>query len=98
MTDMKPPAPINPPKRLLYGPGPTQVHPRVYEALGKQVVGHLDPYFFQVFQEIQRLLRVVFGTKNEFTVVVSGTGSAGMETAVGNFTEPGGKFAVLANG
>ncbi len=98
MTEIKSPAPINPPKRLLYGPGPTQVHPRVYEALGKQVVGHLDPYFFQVFQEIQRLLRVVFGTKNEFTVVVSGTGSAGMETAVGNFTEPGGKFAVLANG
>lgn len=89
---------IQPPKRLLFGPGPTQVEPRVYEALGKQVVGHLDPYYFEVMGEVRRLLRHVFGTKNECTFPISGTGSAGMETAVANFVEPGSKFAVFANG
>ncbi len=91
-------SPINPPKRLLFGPGPTQVHPRVYEALSKPIVGHLDPYFFEVFQDVQRMLRNVFGTKNEFTITISGTGTSGMEAAVANFTEPGMKFAIFANG
>ena len=89
---------IQPPKRLLFGPGPTMVHPRVYQALAQPVVGHLDPYFFEVLGEVRRLLRVAFGTTNEFTVAISGTGSAGMETAVGNFVEPDSKFAVFANG
>lgn len=74
------------------------VAPRVYEALSQPVVGHLDPYFFEVVGEARRLLRIAFGTKNEFTLAISGTGSSGMETAVGNFVEPDSKFAVFANG
>jgi len=89
---------IHPPKRLLYGPGPGQVHPRVYRAMAQPIVGHLDAYFFEVSSNIQRLLRTVFGTKNEITFVISATGSGGMETAVSNFVEPGTKVAVFANG
>jgi alanine-glyoxylate transaminase/serine-glyoxylate transaminase/serine-pyruvate transaminase len=89
---------IAPPKRFLFGPGPSPVHPRVYEAMRQPIVGHLDPYFFQVNQEIQRGLRLCWGTKNEFTMVISGTGSAGMETAVANFVEPGSKVGMFANG
>ncbi len=89
---------IHPPKRLLYGPGPSQVHPRVYEALSKQVVGHLDPYFFEVSQGIQRMLRTVFETTNDLTLVISATGSGGMETAVSNFVEPGTKVGLFSAG
>ena len=89
---------IQPPQRFLFGPGPTQVHARVYEALSRPIVGHLDPYFFKVSEEIQRLLRVVFATNNELTFVISATGSGGMETAISNFVEPGTKVAVFANG
>jgi alanine-glyoxylate transaminase/serine-glyoxylate transaminase/serine-pyruvate transaminase len=74
------------------------VHPRVYEALAKPIVGHLDPYFIQVMQDVQQLLKTTFGTKDGATLVISGTGSAGMEAAVANFVEPGAKFAVFANG
>lgn len=74
------------------------VEPRVYEALAQPVVGHLDPYFFEVAADVRESLRAVFGTHNELTIAVSGTGSSGMETAVGNFVEPGSKFAVFANG
>ena len=91
-------APLNPPKRLLLGPGPSMVAPRVYEAMAKAIVGHLDPYFFQVSDEVRRLLGVVFSTRNEFNIAVSGTGSAGMEAAVANFAEEGAKFAVFVNG
>jgi alanine-glyoxylate transaminase / serine-glyoxylate transaminase / serine-pyruvate transaminase len=91
-------APLNPPKRLLMGPGPTTVEPRVYEAMGKQIVGHLDPFFFEVVEDIRKLLGLVFGTSNTFNMAISGTGSAGMEAAVANFVEPGSKFAVFANG
>ena len=80
------------------GPGPSPVEPRVYEAIAKPIVGHLDPYFFEVVSDIHELLRKTFGTRNEFTMVISGTGSAGMEAAVTNFVEAGTKFAVLANG
>src|SRR6202142_4086994 len=76
---------VHPPKRLLFGPGPSQVHPRVYQALAQPVVGHLDAYFFEISSNIQRLLRTVFGTKNELTFVISATGSGGMETAISNF-------------
>jgi len=91
-------SPLQPPRRYLFGPGPSMVHPRVYEALSKPIVGHLDPYFFQVMGDIQQLLKPVFGTKDGVTTVISGTGSAGMEAAVSNFVEPGAKFAVFANG
>jgi alanine-glyoxylate transaminase/serine-glyoxylate transaminase/serine-pyruvate transaminase len=89
---------IHPPKRLLFGPGPSQVHPRVYEAMAQPVVGHLDPYFFEVAQANQRMLRHVFGTENEWTFVISATGSGGMETAVSNFVETGTKVVVFAAG
>ncbi len=58
---------IHAPKRLLYGPGPSQVHPRIYQAMAQPVVGHLDPYFFQISQQVQKGLRTVFGTANEMT-------------------------------
>jgi alanine-glyoxylate transaminase/serine-glyoxylate transaminase/serine-pyruvate transaminase len=89
---------LAPPRRFLFGPGPSMVHPRVYEALSKPIVGHLDPYFIQVMQDVQQLLKTAFGTKDGATLVISGTGSAGMEAAVANFVEPAAKFAVFANG
>ncbi len=90
--------PLKPPRRLLFGPGPTMVEPRVYSAMSTPIVGHLDAYFFQVVEDIRNLLKSVFGTANDFSMAISGTGSAGMETAVANFAEPGAKFAVFANG
>ncbi len=89
---------IHPPQRLLFGPGPSQVHPRVYQALAQPIVGHLDAYFFEISANIQRMLRNVFGTKNELTFVISATGSGGMETAISNFVLPGMKVVSFANG
>jgi alanine-glyoxylate transaminase/serine-glyoxylate transaminase/serine-pyruvate transaminase len=66
--------------------------------MAQPIVGHLDPYFFQVNEEIRHGLQTCFGTKNEFTMVISGTGSAGMETAVANFVEPGARIGIFANG
>ena len=91
-------SPLEPPKRYLYGPGPSMVDPRVYEALSKPVVGHLDPYFFEIMAGIEQSLKTIYGTVEGTTMVISGTGSAGMEAAVANFVEPGEKFAVFANG
>jgi alanine-glyoxylate transaminase/serine-glyoxylate transaminase/serine-pyruvate transaminase len=89
---------LQPPRRYLFGPGPSMVHPRVYEALSKPIVGHLDPYFIQVMADVQQLLKTAFGTNDGATLVISGAGSAGMEAAVVNFVEPGTKLAVFANG
>lgn len=89
---------LNPPKRLLYGPGPSMVEPRVYDAMSKPIVGHLDPFFFEITQAVKQGLNSAFGTANEFTVAMSATGSGGMETAVANFVEPGSKFLVFAAG
>jgi alanine-glyoxylate transaminase/serine-glyoxylate transaminase/serine-pyruvate transaminase len=89
---------LQPPHRYLFGPGPSMVHPRVYEALAKPIVGHLDPYFIQVMSDVQQLLKTAFGTTDAATLVISGTGSAGMEAAVANFVEPAAKIAVFANG
>lgn len=89
---------LSAPVRQLFGPGPSPVHPRVYAAMQQPIVGHLDPFFFQVNEEIREGLKLCFGTTNEFTMVISGTGSAGMETAVANFVEPGSRFAVFCNG
>ncbi len=74
------------------------VHPRVYEALSKPIVGHLDPYFIQVMSDVQQLLKTAYGTTDGATLVISGTGSAGMEAAIANFVESGSKLAVFANG
>ena len=75
-------APLNPPRRLLLGPGPSIVAPRVYAAMSKPLVGHLDPYFFEITEQIRSLLGYVFSTRNEFNMAMSGTGSSGMEAAV----------------
>jgi alanine-glyoxylate transaminase/serine-glyoxylate transaminase/serine-pyruvate transaminase len=89
---------LNPPRRILMGPGPSDTHPRVLAALGAPTVGHLDPYFLQVMSQTQVMLRRVFQTANELTLAVSGTGSAGMETCVVNLIEPGDKMLVCVNG
>jgi len=89
---------LQPPQRYLFGPGPSMVHPRVYQALSKPIVGHLDPYFIQVMEDVQQLLKTAYGTTAGATLVISGTGSAGMEAAVANFVQPGAKFAIFANG
>jgi alanine-glyoxylate transaminase/serine-glyoxylate transaminase/serine-pyruvate transaminase len=89
---------IHPPQRLLFGPGPTQVAPSVYTAMSQTIVSHLDPYFFQVSEGIQEMLRAVFGTSNKLTFAISGTGSGGMETAISSLVEQGTKVCVFANG
>jgi alanine-glyoxylate transaminase / serine-glyoxylate transaminase / serine-pyruvate transaminase len=89
---------VQAPKRLLFGPGPSPVAPRVYEAMQQNVVGHLDPFFLQTAAEVRRLIGHAFSTANEFNLALSGTGSSGMEAAVANFTGPGTKFALLSNG
>jgi alanine-glyoxylate transaminase / serine-glyoxylate transaminase / serine-pyruvate transaminase len=74
------------------------VAPRVYQALSQPIVGHLDPYFFEIVEDVRKLLAYAFSTANEFNIAISGTGTSGMETAVANFVEPGAKCAVLSNG
>ena len=87
----------NPP-RLLLGPGPSMVHPRVLRAMASPLVGHLDPYFLQIMEITQKLLRYVFGTQNDLTIPVSGTGSAAMEAALANVIEPGDPVLICING
>jgi alanine-glyoxylate transaminase / serine-glyoxylate transaminase / serine-pyruvate transaminase len=89
---------LKPPLRILMGPGPSDTHPRVLAALGAPTVGHLDPYFLQVMNEVQDMLKHVFQTTNEMTLAVSGTGSAGMETCVVNLVEPGDTVLIGING
>src|SRR5437868_5033715 len=86
------------PQRVLLGPGPSDVPPRVLEALARPTIGHLDPVFLKLMDEIRLRLKDVFRTKNEMTLAVSGTGSAGMETAFVNLVEPGDKVLVCVNG
>jgi alanine-glyoxylate transaminase/serine-glyoxylate transaminase/serine-pyruvate transaminase len=80
------------------GPGPSDTHPRVLEALAKGTVGHLDPYYLEVMTGLQEMLRGLFRTKNQMTFAVSGTGSAGMEATVVNLIEPGDSMIVCVNG
>ncbi|HUK65359.1 MAG TPA: alanine--glyoxylate aminotransferase family protein [Anaeromyxobacteraceae bacterium] len=84
--------------RLLLGPGPSPVHPRVLRAMSTPLLGHLDAEFLVIMNEVQGMLRAVFETKNPFTLALSGTGSAGMEAALANIIEPGDKVLVLVNG
>jgi alanine-glyoxylate transaminase/serine-glyoxylate transaminase/serine-pyruvate transaminase len=85
---------LRPAARVLLGPGPSNVHPRVMKAMLSPVVGHLDPDFLKVMEDIKRLLRTVFRTKNEITFPISGTGSAGMEAAMANLIEDGDEIVV----
>jgi alanine-glyoxylate transaminase/serine-glyoxylate transaminase/serine-pyruvate transaminase len=89
---------LTPPDRTLMGPGPSDVHPRVLRAMGTPLVGHLDPSFVEIMDEVQELLRYTFRTDNEWTIPVSGTGSASMEAAIGNLVEPGETMLVPTNG
>ncbi|MEN8241467.1 MAG: alanine--glyoxylate aminotransferase family protein [Chloroflexota bacterium] len=84
--------------RVLLGPGPSMVDARVLNAMATPVVGHLDPEYLQVMDDLQDLLRDTFQTRNEVTLTISGTGSAGMEAAVCNFVEPGDKVLLAVIG
>jgi len=90
--------PFEAPQRTLLGPGPSDVDPRVLAALARPTIGHLDPAFLRIMDEIREQLRDVFGTKNAATMPMSGTGSAGMETCIVNLVEPGDKVLVGVNG
>jgi len=85
-------------KRVLMGPGPSDVPPSVLEALSRPTVGHLDPVFLRVLDETQAMLRQVFGTENALTLPMSATGSAGMETCFVNLLEPGDRALICRNG
>src|SRR5438445_2176004 len=89
---------LNPSPRILLGPGPSDVHPRVLTAMATPLIGHLDPQFLEIMNETQDMLRRLFRTKNTLTFPVSGTGSAGMETCVVNLIEPGDKMVICVNG
>lgn len=89
---------INPGERVLMGPGPSNVSARVLQAMSAPCIGHLDPYFLSIMDETQRLLKYLFQTENPFTIPVSGTGSAGMETCFVNLVEPDEEVVVCING
>ena len=89
---------LQPSARLLLGPGPSSVHPRVLQAMTLPVMGHLDPDFFQVMNDIGDMLREVYHTSNTMTMPVSATGTGAMETACANILEPGDTFVVCRNG
>lgn len=91
-------AALNPPRRILLGPGPSPVDDRVLRSMAAPLVGHLDPIFVRTMDEVQELLRYVFETNNRLTMPISGTGSAGMEAAVANLLEPGEEIVICING
>ncbi len=99
MADSSAVAPVlDPPVRVLMGPGPSDIHPRVLAALAKPTVGHLDPYYLTIMNDMQLMLQSLFRTKNPMTLAISGTGSAGMEATVVNLVEPGDSMIVCVNG
>jgi len=89
---------MTPPVRILLGPGPSAVHPRVLRAMSMPVIGHLDPVFIEIMEETMRLLRATFLTRNQLTFPISATGSAGMEACLVNLLEPGDTAIVGVNG
>ncbi len=89
---------FHPPKRTLMGPGPSDVNPRVTGAMGAPTIGHLDPAFVGLMDEIKELLQYAFQTKNQLTIPISAPGSAGMESCFVNLLEPGDKAVVCQNG
>ncbi len=89
---------FNPPVRTLMGPGPSDVHPRILEALSRPTIGHLDPAFITMMDELKELLQYAFQTRNIMTMPVSAPGSAGMESCFVNLVEPGDKVIVCQNG
>lgn len=91
-------SPLNVPERLLLGPGPSNVNPTVLQAMNTPPLGHLDPEFLGLMDEIQTLLRYVWQTENRLTYAISGTGTAAMEATVANAVEPGDKVVVGVKG
>lgn len=89
---------VSPPERLLLGPGPSPVDARVLTAMSRPTIGHLDPAFVAVMDEVRAMLQPVFGTTNQLTMPMSGTGSSGMEAAIVNLVEPGDRVLVGVNG
>ena len=89
---------LNIPDRVLLGPGPSGVDPRVLQALSRPLLGHLDPEFIETMDETQSMLREVLGTANRMTFAIAGTGSAGMEASVVNLVEPGDRMVVAVCG
>jgi alanine-glyoxylate transaminase/serine-glyoxylate transaminase/serine-pyruvate transaminase len=89
---------FQPPVRTLMGPGPSDVHPRVLAAMGRPTIGHLDPAFVRMMEEVKAMLQYAFQTQNALTIPVSAPGSAGMETCFVNLVEPGDKVIVCVNG
>ena len=89
---------LNPTARFLMGPGPSDIHPRIMRAMTTPVIGHLDPQFIAIMDELKDMLREVFRTRNDLTFPVSATGSAGMETCFVNLLEPGDEALVCVNG
>jgi alanine-glyoxylate transaminase / serine-glyoxylate transaminase / serine-pyruvate transaminase len=89
---------LDTPQRILLGPGPSGVEPRVLSTMAHPILGHLDPLFVQLMGQVQDMLRQVFQTKNSLTVPISGTGSAGMEAAISNLVEPDDSVLVCVNG
>src|ERR1700685_3349643 len=89
---------IAPPKRLLYGPGPSMVDPRAYEAMSQPVLGIFDPCFLDILDDVRAGLRTAFGTQNRATFTVPASGSGAMEAALANFLQPGAKIAIFAAG
>ena len=87
-----------PPVRTLMGPGPSDVHPRILSALARPTIGHLDPSFIGMMDEVKTLLQYAFQTKNQLTIPVSAPGSAGMETCFANLVEAGDKVIICQNG
>lgn len=89
---------FHPPQRTLMGPGPSDVNPRILEAMSRPTIGHLDPMFVGLMDELKGLLQATFLTKNELTMPISAPGSAGMESCFVNLVEPGDKVIVCQNG
>lgn len=90
--------PFQPPVRTLMGPGPSDVHPRILSALARPTIGHLDPAFVGMMDEVKHLLQYAFQTQNALTIPVSAPGSAGMEACFANLVEPGDTVIVCQNG
>ncbi len=89
---------FNPPHRILMGPGPSDAHPRVLKAMASPLIGHLDPHFVGMMDEVKSMVQKTFLTKNHLTFVVSAPGSAGMETCLVNLLEPGDECIICING
>ncbi len=89
---------FHPPRRTLMGPGPSDVNPRISEALSRPTIGHLDPIFIQLMDEVKALLQFAFQTNNELTLPISAPGSAGMEACFVNLIEAGEKVIICQNG